>query len=299
MKPPFPRPVAIVMALIIPVFQARAEDLKPAPPAAPPAIGRALSLDVLMATFDKDHDGRISKAEAEGANVTRFSEWDANGDGFATRKEIRTFRLRMGIDDNGQRVADNQITSRPGPLSAKPMKSALILRDPSDWRLETMPIPPGFAPDVKLSGFEEIRFAPGMFDNKAADYFTCVLAITAEGAKGIGSVELQDFLEKYYRGLSTSRAKSSGTAPNIAEMKAQVAPVPDAPNHFTAQVVFFDSFSDGRKITLNVEAEVIASPDTKKAYVILLVSPTGRDDKLWKGLRETGRKAALNVAPAK
>ncbi len=43
---------------------------------------------------------------------------------------------------------------------------------PSDWRPEVIPFPLGFAPDLGLEGVEELRFAPGMFDAKAADYFS-------------------------------------------------------------------------------------------------------------------------------
>ena len=81
-----------------------------------------------------------------------------------------------------------------------------ILKGPSDWYFERMPTPPAFAPDIKLNGFEEARFAPGMFDTASPNYFTYVLIILADGAPAIDSAALQDFLEKYYRGLSMARA---------------------------------------------------------------------------------------------
>lgn len=36
------------------------------------------------------------------------------------------------------------------------------LTAPKDWGGETIKLPPGFAPDMKLKGSEHIRFAPGM-----------------------------------------------------------------------------------------------------------------------------------------
>jgi len=44
-----------------------------------------------------------------------------------------------------------------------------ILKGPADWRFERLPIPPGFAQDIKWTGFEEARFAPGMFDPSSAN----------------------------------------------------------------------------------------------------------------------------------
>ena len=37
------------------------------------------------------------------------------------------------------------------------------IETPKGWRTETLSLPTGFAKDMKLTGFEEVRFAPGMF----------------------------------------------------------------------------------------------------------------------------------------
>ena len=264
---------------------------------APDSSARVLSLDELFAALDKNHDGKISKDEATGAYARRFSQWDADGDGFATREEIRNYRLRLGIDDSGQRIADSAPTAGNNRGQRRATAPAAILKEPADWRLETMSVPPGFAPDVKLTGAEEIRFAPGMFDTTASDYFTCVIAITASDAPELGVAEIKDFLEKYYRGLSSSRAQRTGTKSDAVQMKAVVNPAPgaEAKSRFDAQVDFFDSFSDGRKITLNVEAQVIAPPAAKKTCLLLLVSPSAKESAVWQTLRAIGTKCAANA----
>ena len=267
----------------------KAADAKPTDPApAPTRGGKALSLDELFAELDKNHDGKISKDEATGAYAQRFQQWDANGDGFATRQEIHDYRLRMGIDDNGQRIGSTRRAST---------STAAVLKEPTDWRLENMSVPPSFAPDVKFKGTEEIRFAPGMFDTTSNTYFTCALAIVADDVTEMGAPEIKDFLERYYRGLSTSRARRKGTPPDPAAMQAVVNPVSgsDAKNRFSAQVVFFDSFSDGRKVTLNVEAAVIPRPAKKQVCLILLVSPSAEDSDVWPTLRDIGKKAETNA----
>ena len=258
--------------------------------ASDPAPG---SLDALMASLDKNHDGKVSKEEAKGPYERLFSQWDADHDGFATREEIHQYRQRFGIDDKGQRRT-------PKPIASPPvLQSAKVLKEPEDWRLEVMSVPPGFAPNVKLSGTEEIRFAPGMFKPDANDYFTCAIVITAEGAPVLGAPEIKDFLEKYYRGLCTSVAQRSGTKPEVKEMKAFVMAAPDSPSRFTGQVTFFDSFSDGRKVPLHVEIETLVRPEAKKTFMILLVSSNEKDDKLWASLRDIGKKAAKNVPAGK
>src|SRR5579864_1366219 len=74
----------------------------------------------------------------------------------------------------------------------RPDVTPTILKGPSDWRFEKMPTPPGFAPDIKLTGYEEARFAPGMFETSSANYFTYVLVISADGVQDLDSAALKD-----------------------------------------------------------------------------------------------------------
>ena len=186
--------------------------------------------------------------------------------------------------------------SAPANRGQRPTPNTpVVLKEPADWRLETMSVPPGFAPDLKFSGSEEIRFAPGMFDTASSTYFTCALAIVADGAPAIGAPEIKDFLERYYRGLSTGRAKRSKLVVDPDQMNAEVTPTPGVQGHFNAEIAFFDSFSDGRKITLHIEAQVIPQPATNRTCLILLVSPSARESDVWPTLREIGKKAAANA----
>ncbi|HKA89910.1 MAG TPA: hypothetical protein VKE22_19750 [Haliangiales bacterium] len=60
-------------------------------------------VDRLMARLDTDHDGRISRKEAEPAKrlATHFDRIDADKDGFLTREEIAAAiadaRARRGV----------------------------------------------------------------------------------------------------------------------------------------------------------------------------------------------------------
>lgn len=161
-----------------------------------------------------------------------------------------------------------------------------ILKGPTDWRFEKMPTPPGFARDIPLTGYEEARFAPGMFDNTSPNYFTYVLVFTVDGAPDLGSAALKDFLEKYYRGLSVGLGRQKGQSPDPAQMIAEVTPVPSDKTRCVAKVTFLDSFTDGRKITLNIEGRVVSKPGAQKTGLVLLISPKPKDDAVWQKLRE-------------
>ncbi len=277
--------------------------------------GRTISLDELLAALDRNHDGRISRGEATGTYGPRFAQWDADGDGFATPREIHDYRLRLGIDDRGFRIANggrggsspgpaasgqtgNNPRGRGGARGARAAATATFLEGPADWRLETMPVPPGFAPDIACRGAEEIRFAPGMFDPGASDYFTCILALLLEDAPDLGSEAIKDFLEKYYRGLSIGVGRRKGLAPDPQQMVAGLESAPPgagATSRFVGHIVFFDTFSDGRRITLNVEALVVPRPEQRQTGLVLLVSPSAGTAAVWPTLRDLGRQAALRM----
>ena len=53
----------------------------------------------------------------------------------------------------------------------------------TDWKGERIVLPPKFAPDMKLTGVEEIRFAPGMFKPESETFFTYVFVFALSGAR--------------------------------------------------------------------------------------------------------------------
>ena len=56
-------------------------------------------------------------------------------------------------------IAVSAVSSLPALEEGKDIP----LEAPEGWKGETISLPPGFAPGMKLQGLEKIRFAPGMF----------------------------------------------------------------------------------------------------------------------------------------
>ncbi|MDB6005659.1 MAG: hypothetical protein JWR15_2646 [Prosthecobacter sp.] len=174
------------------------------------------------------------------------------------------------------------ITSAPAQR-AQPAPTMLL--GPVDWRFERLPIPPGFARDIAWTGYEEARFSPGMFDTKAATYFTYALSICIDGTAEIQAKDLKDFFDKYFKGLSTMVGRGKGMKPDPAVFNAEVTPR-DKAGLFVAKVPYIDTFTDGRQLTLNLEIDVRPQPESKKTQIILLISPQTTDADAWKQLRE-------------
>ena len=265
-----------------------ASTTRPAGPTTRAANHAALSLDEIFAKLDTNHDGKITQAEATGVFAKRFAKWDAAHRGFVTRQDIHDFRAALGIDDDGNRTE---------PVDRPPAITGKVLTEPDDWNLENFPVPPPFAPEVKLAGSEEARFAPGMYDPTSDTYFTYAIAITATGDPAWGPPELKDFLETYFRGLSSSRAHRRGTDVDVSQIVATVTPPSPtaAADRLEAQVAFIDSFTDGRRTTLHVESRALRHPGNPQTVLILLISPSATDSPTWKALRDVGDHAAANV----
>jgi hypothetical protein len=174
-------------------------------------------------------------------------------------------------------------------------KTPLLLKSPADWGFERMDLPFDFAPGITYSGFEEIRFAPGMFDTTSANYFSYAFVVSINGIPLMNESRIKDFLDKYYKGLCISAGKEKKLAPDTSQVKAEVKTVNDRTGkNFSATVIFFDTFSNGRKITLFMEIEAIVQLNNDKTYMIVLVS-SGKDNKdIWNKLREIKGNIILN-----
>ncbi len=95
------------------------------------APGRGVA--AMIARYDADKNGKLSKDEFIKAGVARFARVDANNDGVITRDEVRTFvaAIRRGPP----RAAESR--SRPSPLPARPQPSPprSPRRQPANQRL--------------------------------------------------------------------------------------------------------------------------------------------------------------------
>ena len=83
-------------------------------------------------------------------------------------------------------------------------------------------------------------------------------------------------------------------------MKAVVTPTnPEAKVRFLAEVGFFDPFTDGRHITLHIEASQQPLSAAKKTGLILLVSPSAKESDVWAKLRTIGQQAEAHLSTLK
>jgi len=161
----------------------------------------------------------------------------------------------------------------------------IILDEPKDWLYEKIEFPLSFAPNILYKGFEELRFAPGMFNKSESMYFTYIFAVSINDKISFTEIEIRDFLYKYYKGLCASVAKQKNFSIDTSKIKVVLKKSVNRKNRhqiFRASVNFFDVFSDGDLVLLNMELEVIIDRKNKKTYILSLVSPKSKQSKVWR-----------------
>jgi len=175
----------------------------------------------------------------------------------------------------------------------KKQPDPFVFNTPKNWRSERIPFPLSFAPTIKHKGFEELRFAPGMFKLKDETYFTYVFLMWLEGKPKINAATLKDDLTKYYKGLCKVVAESRKLKLDLSKISLDVYLIRKRVkrfNHsvaaFQAEIDWYDPFVTGKPLRLYFEIEVWECDKTNHYAIFACTSPKDRDHKLWKQLRK-------------
>lgn len=168
------------------------------------------------------------------------------------------------------------------------------LAAPAGWGGETISLPPGFAPDMKLKGSEHIRFAPGMMKPESDSFFSYAFVFELQLQPVLTEAVVRDEFLKYYRGLC--KAVLNGKLPDVDpagftlklqrvvsdEKPASEERAKDAPALYAGTLEWVEPFATKKSQKLNLEIRTWAGSD--RNYLFACVSPQGQDAAIWKQL---------------
>jgi len=176
-------------------------------------------------------------------------------------------------------------------------KEAYELSAPKDWRKETINFPLDFAPELKYQGFEELRFAPGMFKPESDTYFTYVFFWYLNGSEKITSETLEKDLTLYFKGLCKAVGKERNLNIDLSKVKSIITKQPLTVNNkkkyqslYQAIINTYDPFNKGEAIKLNLEITVVNTTNQNKTILFFCVSTKPFNSEVWKqlsGIRNT------------
>jgi hypothetical protein len=169
------------------------------------------------------------------------------------------------------------------------------LNAPEGWRKERIVLPPPFAPDMKLKGLEEIRFAPGMFQLQSDSFFSYVFVFQLENKPELSQEIMERELLAYYRGLATAVLKSRNASvdTNTFTLKLTKASAiddapkpPQIPRQFTGDLKWVEPFVTGQSQTLHLELQSWKSQDSNHRFMFVCASPKPKTTAIWRQMRE-------------
>lgn len=163
-----------------------------------------------------------------------------------------------------------------------------LLSAPQGWARERLDFPLSFAPTLTYRGFEDLAFAPGMFQRASDGYFSYALALRLEGDVDLDAPALDTFLEAYFGGLYAAVAADRGLPTTDRPTRAEVWRDGAA---FHARVDSFDAFTDGSALALRLE--LFQRPLHDATLLLGLASPAAADAPIWTTLREIHAKWSL------
>lgn len=169
-------------------------------------------------------------------------------------------------------------------LALSPLQATSELLPPlrEGWRFERLDLPLSFAPTLDYQGFEELQFAPGMFDPESASHFSYALCIRIEGRSEVDARFLRHFFTEYFRGLCDAVGQSRGLELDLSQIAVALEDNGTSPRR-DITVEMLDAFAGGDRLVLHIELERRA----RDGFVELLglVSPAPRDASIWRELR--------------
>ncbi len=167
---------------------------------------------------------------------------------------------------------------------------------PAGWGGETIQLPPGFSPEMKLKGSEHIRFAPGMMDPESDTFFSYAFVFELEPMPVLTAAVVKDEFLKYYRGLC--KAVLNGKLPQVDRSRFtlelqraksdatifQDDKNADMPVVYTGTLEWVEPFATKKPQTLNLDIQTWTSND--RSFIFACVSPQARDAAIWKELHK-------------
>lgn len=203
---------------------------------------------------------------------------------------LSQFAVRIRRDDSMIRmIAVSVLLLGSGALADE--QGSFALTAPKGWGGETISLPPGFAPHMKLNGVEHIRFAPGMMRPGSGSFFCYAFAFELDSKPKLTRAVVHDEFLSYYRGLCT--AVLGGEVPEVDPAKftlklKRIESAATAPDNektairYQGALEWVEPFATKKPQKLHLEIRTW----TRKGhnYLFACVSPQEKDAEIWKQL---------------
>lgn len=161
-----------------------------------------------------------------------------------------------------------------------------ILSTPDNWKSEIIPFPLGFAQDIDLVGFEDLRFAPRWSDPTSENFWTYMFAWYIEKDGLFTEDKLTAYFTSYYDGLMGVNLKNQEGVINPNKLDKTICLFIKTDEGFIGKMRMYDRFFSKDYMILNIKVRESFCPKTNKQIVLCEISQKGFDHSVWELFNE-------------
>ncbi|MEE9364404.1 MAG: hypothetical protein V3U92_17520 [Cellulophaga sp.] len=159
-----------------------------------------------------------------------------------------------------------------------------ILKNTKNWKKEIIKFPIEWVPDLKYTGFEELRFSPNWSDPKDEQFWSLVIGWMLETKSILTLKELKYNFKSYFDGLMKPNHWSTNF-PN-PEVHFTKKPTKNSHDSFIGEMKFFDGLHSGKLVDVNIQLKQIFCKKKQKTLIIFRLSPKKFHHRVWGKLNE-------------
>jgi hypothetical protein len=165
-----------------------------------------------------------------------------------------------------------------------------VLNAPDDWLTEIIPFPLGFAREINLVGFEDLRFAPSWSDAASENYWTYMFVWYVEKGDAMTESKITNYFERYYDGLMGVSMKNNEGEVNPNELDETICLFVKTKEGFSGKMRVYDRFFSKDYMTLNIKVRESFCPKTNKQIIWCEISQKAFDHKVWESFKDVTLK---------
>lgn len=156
-----------------------------------------------------------------------------------------------------------------------------VLSAPENWQSEIIPFPLGFAQEIDLVGFEDLRFAPGWNDPNNQEFWTYMFVWYVDMGLPMTENKLTEYFNMYYDGLMGVDDNNKSDTTNLNQLDKTLCLFVKTSEGFTGKMRTYDRFFTKDYITLNIKVKESFCPETNKQIIRCNISPKPFNQDVW------------------
>jgi hypothetical protein len=156
-----------------------------------------------------------------------------------------------------------------------------VLTSPEDWKSEIIPFPMGFAREINLVGFEDLRFAPKWSDTTSNQFFSYMFVWYVEADSAFTESRLTNYFNCYYDGLMNIDFDNERDMLGTNQKDETLCLFVKTEEGFSGKMRVFDRFFSKDYLVLNIKVSEQLCKKSGKKVIRCEISPQAFESELW------------------